>query len=92
MHRTVAEATRNTVLVALFDQLNAVRRAIVWGRLRAKPDHPPVDHHSFDEHAAIVAAIAERNRDAAYQAMYDHLEHVRDNLVDTRPVRRRDSG
>lgn len=56
-----------------------------------KPDHPPADHHSFDEHETIVAAIADRNRDAAYQAMYDHLVHVRDNLTDSRPPRQRQS-
>lgn len=89
LHRTVAEATRNTVLTAMFDQLNAVRRAIVWGRLRVEPDHPPADHHSFDEHESIVAAIADRNRDAAYQAMYEHLLHVRENLVDSGSSRQR---
>src|SRR3546814_4814859 len=43
LHRTVAEAAHNTVLLALFDTLNAVRRAVVWGRLRDKIDRPPPD-------------------------------------------------
>ena len=85
LHRTVAEAAGNSVLTALFDQLNAVRRAIVWGRLRDKPDHPPADHHSFAQHDAIVLAISERNQEAAYEAMRDHLVAVRDNLL--RPPR-----
>src|SRR3546814_2305729 len=41
LHRAVAEAAHNTVLLALFDTLNAVRRAVVWGRLRDKIDRPP---------------------------------------------------
>ena len=81
LHRIVAEAAGNTVLTSLFDQLNAVRRAIVWGRMRAIRNHPPTDHHSFEEHERIVSSIGERNRNAAHQAMYDHLSTVRDKLL-----------
>ena len=81
LHRTIAEATCNTVLIALFDQLNAVRRAVVWGRLREKSDTPPPNHHSFAEHDRIVTAIAERDQDAAARAMYEHLSTVRDGLL-----------
>jgi len=81
LHRTVAEATGNTVLLALFDQLNAIRRAIVWGRLRDKPDHPPADHNSFRQHDVIVRAISERDQEGAYEAMHDHLLTVQENLL-----------
>ena len=81
LHRTVAEATGNTILLALFDQLNSVRRAIVWGRLRDKPDHPPADHNSFGQHEAIVRAISERDQEGAYQTMHDHLVSVRERLL-----------
>jgi DNA-binding FadR family transcriptional regulator len=81
LHRTVAEAARNTVLVALFDTLNAVRRAVVWGRLRENTQRPPADHHSFAEHDAIVAAIAERDLNGAETAMRRHLQTVERNLI-----------
>ena len=81
LHRTLAEASRNTVLVALFDTLNAVRRAVVWGRLRDKSDRPPPDHHSFQEHEAIVQAIEERDMEGAAAAMYRHLSTVQRNLL-----------
>ncbi|MDH3535984.1 MAG: FCD domain-containing protein, partial [Gammaproteobacteria bacterium] len=84
LHRTVAEAAGNTVMTALFDQLNAVRRAVVWGRLREKSHQPPVGHHSFAQHDTIVLAISERDPKSAYQAMYDHLMTVRDNLLRAR--------
>ncbi len=84
LHRTVAEAAGNTVLTALFDQLNAVRRAIVWGRLRDTYDHPPKNHHSFAQHDIIVTAIGERDQDGAYQGMRDHLMTVRENLLRVR--------
>jgi len=81
LHRTVAEAAGNTVLTALFDQLNAIRRAVVWGRLRDKADQPPANHHSFAQHDAIVTAISERDQEAAFRAMRGHLMNVRDNLL-----------
>lgn len=84
LHRAVAEAAHNTVLLALFDTLNAVRRAVVWGRLRDKIDRPPPDHHSFKEHELLVRAIEERDMDGAGQAMLRHLSHVQANLLATR--------
>ena len=51
----------------MFDTLNAVRRTVVWGRLRDEDPRPPADHHSFAEHEAIVAAIEERDLAGAAQ-------------------------
>jgi len=84
LHRAVAEAAHNTVLLALFDTLNAVRRAVVWGRLRDKVDRPPADHHSFAEHERLVRAIEERDMDGASQSMLRHLSHVQANLPTAR--------
>jgi len=84
LHRTVAEAAHNTVLLALFDTLNAVRRAVVWGRLRVDFDRPPMDHHSFCEHRSLVEAIAERDVKATTAAMRVHLVSVQNHLLETR--------
>lgn len=82
LHRRIAEAADNRLLLALFDALNAVRRAVVWGLLRDTPDRPPENHHSFAEHDRIVAAIAERDLDGAGQAMYQHVRAVERHLVE----------
>lgn len=81
LHRSIAEAARNIPLLALFDTLNALRRVVVWGRLRSGPSRPPASHHSFAEHAAIVAAIAERDLEGASRAMRDHLLTVESRLL-----------
>ena len=81
LHRAIAEAAHNALLLALFDTLNAVRRAVVWGRLRDEDPHPPADHHSFAEHAAIVAAIEDRDLAAAATRMREHLENVQTLLL-----------
>ena len=76
LHRAIAEAAQNTPLVAMFDQLNALRRTVVWGRLRQRAEQPPRDHHSFAEHDSIVEAIEQRDADRAQAEMRRHLQSV----------------
>jgi GntR family transcriptional regulator, transcriptional repressor for pyruvate dehydrogenase complex len=83
LHRAIAEAAHNALLLAVFDTVNAVRRTVVWGRLRDESPHPPADHHSFAEHAAIVDAIEERNLAAAAGRMREHLRSVQALLIPT---------
>ncbi|PRD44927.1 GntR family transcriptional regulator [Phyllobacterium phragmitis] len=80
LHRTIAEATQNSLLLGLLDTLNAVRREVTWGRLRDTPVRPPVDHHSFAEHDQIVDAIANRDTAGAAAAMRAHLQNVERHL------------
>ena len=84
LHRTIAEATQNALLVSLLDTLGAVRRAVAWGRLRVNKVKPEPDHHSFAEHEAIVEAIAERDRERAAETMRRHLETVERKLLGER--------
>jgi DNA-binding FadR family transcriptional regulator len=81
LHRTVAEATQNTPLLGLFDMLNALRRAVTWGRLRSNPVKPEPNHHSFTEHETIVTAIENRDMNGAAAAMRTHLQSVERNLL-----------
>ncbi|MFK8253832.1 FadR/GntR family transcriptional regulator [Ancylobacter terrae] len=82
LHRGIAEATQNSLLLGLFDTLNAVRRAVTWGRLRVAPVGPLANHHSFAEHEAIVDAIEHRDMSAAAVAMRNHLLMVERKLVE----------
>ncbi len=82
LHHAVAAASRNKLLVNLFERLNAVRRATVWGQLRST-QLPPPDHSSFAQHDAIHAAIARRDAEGAEQAMRVHLASVRDRVLAT---------
>jgi DNA-binding FadR family transcriptional regulator len=81
LHRVVAEATANVVLLALFDSLNTIRRTVTWGRLRRFAPRPDSSHHSFAEHDRIVGAIVDRDPGAAAAAMRVHLRSVRDHLL-----------
>jgi DNA-binding FadR family transcriptional regulator len=79
-HRQIAEAAGSMALVALFDQLNTLRRMVTWGRLVRSGPRPPADHPSFDEHDGIVAALSDRDPDAAQARMRAHLRSVEDRL------------
>jgi DNA-binding FadR family transcriptional regulator len=79
-HRAIASATRNKLLVSLFDTLAAVRRSTTWGQLR--PTRlPPADHASFIEHDSILDAISGRDPDLAADCMRQHLRTVRDRVL-----------
>ena len=80
LHRTIGEATQNSLLLGLLDTLNAVRREVTWGRLRDNPVRPPADHHSFSEHERIVDAIAHRDTAEAAAWMRAHLQSVERHL------------
>ncbi len=84
LHRQIAQSSRSTLLLGMFDVLNAIRRAVVWGRLRAEGTRPPADHHSFADHDRIVDAIAERDLGGAAAAMRAHLQEVGRRLIPLR--------
>ncbi len=81
-HRTVARASDNLLLLTLFDQLNMVRRAVAWEKVRRSSDRPSVDHPSFAEHEAITRAISRRDPAAAHEAMRTHLRSVAERLFE----------
>lgn len=80
-HRQIAESSGSTTLLALFDQLNTLRRMVSWGRVLRSGTRPPADHSSFAEHARIVEEIAIRSPDAAQSAMRAHLRSVENRLL-----------
>ena len=76
LHRAVAQAADNPLLLALFDQLNQVRRAVAWNSVVRTSERPPRDHSSFVEHDQLVADIEARDAAAAHAAMRSHLGSV----------------
>jgi DNA-binding FadR family transcriptional regulator len=76
LHTAIARASRNRTLIALFNGLNAVRREVIWDRLREQHRRlGPEQQSGFAaQHEAIVRAITSRDAEAARQAMREHLE------------------
>jgi DNA-binding FadR family transcriptional regulator len=79
-HRGLAEASASPTLLALFDQLNMIRRMVSFGTARRVGAKPPETHPSFAEHDSILEAIATRDPEAAEGAMRRHLLSISGRL------------
>lgn len=79
-HRAVAGASDNALLLALFDNLNGVRREVAGLTVTRTSSRPPAQHASFTEHEAIAQAIEAHDPEAAYLAMRRHLQSVASRL------------
>lgn len=85
LHRTIAQATHNALLLMLYDTLNNQMRLNLDARIEAvyAPMAGPrqdADH----EHHQLLEAIRSHNPDCAEQAMREHLRSVRTRLFGQR--------
>jgi DNA-binding FadR family transcriptional regulator len=81
LHRAVAEAAHNKLLLAIFDGFNAMRSQAAWSRLRLVALIPERLGVYRRQHRAYIGAIAARDPASAEAAMCLHVETVRDNLL-----------
>jgi len=81
LHRLIAEAAGNKLLVAVHETVNEVRRAVVWKWLDTRPSKPPSDYSSFAEHDELISAIENRDRVGAMEAMRRHLRTTSSRLI-----------
>lgn len=82
-HLLIAEATRNSVLVDMVNTLWEQREnSPMWQQL-----HKHIIDHSYrslwaDEHQIILNALKRKSPEQAKEAMWSHLEHVRNTLFE----------
>ena len=75
-HRTIAEAARNALFLAVFDTLHASQRDVGWRRLGENAHCYKRQSVYADFHRKISAAIAQRKGDEAQEQMQRHLSDV----------------
>ena len=92
LHRAVAEAVHNELLLALFDAIDAVRGHTRWGRLQEEAMTRRRHQAYCRQHRAFVEAIAARDPGRAETAMWEHIAAVHRNLLGTDPVAARSGG
>jgi DNA-binding FadR family transcriptional regulator len=80
-HHGIAEATRNSALVAAVDALWTARERSPQYRLLTDKVRRAGVKPRADEHQAILAALRKRDPHAARNAMRDHLRRVIDSLL-----------
>lgn len=75
LHREIAQATGNPLLLFLFDQINTWRhdKALLRLRMRLNRRHRTGANYAQTEHRRILAALEAGDGAAAAQAMRDHL-------------------
>ncbi|MFW0796766.1 FadR/GntR family transcriptional regulator [Gordonia sp. CPCC 205515] len=81
LHRAIAEAAHNGLILNMYDVLNAGRALPIWGTRKRRAFSLERRSCYHDEHVAIVDALRDRDPDSAQSAMRTHLIHVSDNLL-----------
>jgi DNA-binding FadR family transcriptional regulator len=81
LHRAIAQAAHNGLLMNMFDLLNTARALPVWGSLKRRTSSTERRRCYHAEHTAIVDALRDRDPDGAGDAMRTHLQNVADNLL-----------
>jgi DNA-binding FadR family transcriptional regulator len=79
-HRAIATGAHNTLLLTLFDAVNAIRQEAIWGRLKEASLTSKRQRLYNSQHRACVEAIRDRSATEADRYMVDHLEAVRENM------------
>lgn len=81
-HRLIAEATQNSVLVDMVEELWRKReQSPMWARLHNRIFETTYRRAWLDDHRAILQALQARNPEAAQTAMWRHLGNVRETLM-----------
>ncbi|MFI6375665.1 FadR/GntR family transcriptional regulator [Streptomyces sp. NPDC050546] len=81
LHRAIAQAAHNGLLLEMFDTMNAARDLPVWGNIKRRSASPERRARYERGHEQIVAALNDRDPDAARRHMRAHLVDVRTNLL-----------
>jgi DNA-binding FadR family transcriptional regulator len=81
LHRAIARAAHNGLLMNMFDVLNTARALPVWGSLKRRTSSPERRSCYHAQHTAIVDALRDRDPGGAGEAMRTHLQNVADNLL-----------
>ncbi len=79
IHRAIAQAAHNELLLWMFDHLFTVRGAIHWGRY-TRTVHEQLEAEIWRDHAEIADAILRRDAQAAGQLMQAHLLRIRERI------------
>ncbi|MGQ4599032.1 FCD domain-containing protein [Nocardia sp. R6R-6] len=81
LHRHIAEAAHNSLLMNMVEVMNTARALPVWGSLKRRTSTPELRRHYHREHTEIVDALRDRDPLGASEKMRDHLLHVADSLL-----------
>lgn len=79
-HRTLAEATQNSIMVRLLDTIAEQMEKAMREIRRMGFSNPSTANRLLKEHKKIYQAIVKQDIEKAHKYMKDHLEHFEDEL------------
>ncbi len=81
LHRTIAEAAHNSLLLSVLNIVNEMRKDKLWGQLKESAVTPEKMIAYSSQHHECIEAIENRNAAKAEHLMTIHLELVKDDLL-----------
>jgi len=82
LHRSLAEATHNSIVLTVFELMSEERERAEWGQLKRQSLTPERRLAYQNEHRALVDALRQRDAALARKAIHAHLTHVQRNLFE----------
>ena len=79
-HLEIAKATRNPLLVDIFEMIVAARARAGWGRLAALNAKPEQRAAQIARNMSVLEALRHRDNDAATILLRDHLARMLDEI------------
>ena len=81
LHRQIAQSAGNKLFLSIFDVVNRIRQDDAWQSIRELARSGTNGKASFEQHIAIVDAIADRDPARAGEAMRQHLLMHQERLI-----------
>jgi GntR family uxuAB operon transcriptional repressor len=83
LHHAIVAASRNSLLVAMYQEVERARRGALWGNLKRRNDSRERRIVYQSDHEALVEALSARELERAVAVMEAHLGRVEANLLGT---------
>ena len=80
-HQCLADATKNPLMMSLYEQINDVRGHAQWDAMKGKVLTPDRINEYNRQHRALFNAIAGRDVETATRIIADHLIDARRDLL-----------
>jgi GntR family transcriptional repressor for pyruvate dehydrogenase complex len=82
LHRQIAQSAGNKLFLSIFDVINRIRQDDAWQSIRERARRTGTNGRtSYEQHLAIVDAIAARDPGQAGEAMRKHLLMHQERLI-----------
>ncbi len=79
-HRAIAVASRNRLLLGLFDAVNDVRKSESWADLKRRTLTTELRNRYSDQHDALLEAMRTRDSAKSRKLMLEHLEGISQDM------------